>query len=280
MLRDAANLDLDLTGVGGENRVSEEIQCSMAEGVATIILNRPDRRNALNTRLLTMLREFVDELETKPDIRVVVIRGEGRAFCSGMDLQEMFERQGGGGPAPDPRSDLGEIVRRIEASRLVSIAMVHGDAFAGGCELALHCDLRIAGESARFAMTLARLGLVVPFAFGQKLVEVIGPAATREVLLTAQPVDAQRAYHMGLVSQVVPTVDLETRTYELARTIAANAPLALAGMKAIILRTLSGRERIDHTAVDALAERARNSNDAREGVRAFLEKRPAKFRGE
>ena len=98
--------------------------------------------------------------------------------------------------------------------------MVHGAAYAGGCELALHCDFRVAADAARFAMPLAKIGLVVPFALGQKLVEIIGPAFTRQILLTGQPVDAARAYEMGMVHAVVPAAELEKATYDLARTIA------------------------------------------------------------
>ena len=98
--------------------------------------------------------------------------------------------------------------------------MVHGAAYAGGCELALHCDFRVAADVTRFAMPLAKLGLVVLFPLGQKLVEIIGPAFTRQTLLTGQPVDARRAYEMGMVHTVVPAAELEQATYDLARTVA------------------------------------------------------------
>ena len=102
--------------------------------------------------------------------------------------------------------------------------MVHGDALAGGCEMALHCDLRVAADIACFGMPLARLGLIVPFELTCKLIEVIGPAFTKQFLLTAQPIEATRAYEMGLVHQVVPPADLELATYTMARAIAGNAP--------------------------------------------------------
>ena len=158
--------------------------------------------------------------------------------------------------------------------------MVNGDALAGGCELALHCDLRIAADVARFGMPLARLGLVVPFLLGHKLVEIVGPAFTKQILFTGQPVGAGRAYEMGMVHQLVPLAELEKATYDLARTIADNAPLSLAGMKATILRTVALREKIEHQDLDEMANRARKSADAREGVQAMLEKRKPAFRGE
>jgi enoyl-CoA hydratase/carnithine racemase len=182
--------------------------------------------------------------------------------------------------AADPESLVSAVLRRIEQSRHPTIAMVQGDAFAGGCELALHCDLRLVADVARFCMPLARIGLVVPFVLGQKLVEIIGPAHTRHLLFTGGVVDARRAYEIGMVHQVAAPADLEGVTYDLARAIAQNAPRSLAGMKAVIQRAVALRDRIEHADLDELAARARKSADAREGVRAMLEKRPPQFCGE
>ena len=200
--------------------MADELRCASADGVATVILNRPDKRNALNRALLDGLTACFAGLEDDPAVRVVVVRGAGPAFCAGMDLDE----------------------------------------------LALHCDLRIAAEPARFAMPLARIGLVVPFTLGQKLVEIIGPAHTRHLLLTGRPLPARRAWEIGMVHEVVAPADLERATAELARTIAGNAPLALAGLKATIARAISAREGVEHADLDALAARARKSRDAKEGV--------------
>src|SRR5881296_3232387 len=257
--------------------MADEILSSVADGIATLTLNRPERRNALNTAMLDELRRRFDELERDARVRVVVLRGAGTAFCSGRDLNEMSRRQR---DAQEPEADVIDLFRHIEASSRPSIAMVHGAAYAGGCELALHCDFRVAADVARFAMPLARIGLVVPFALGQKLVEIIGPAFTRQILLTGQPVDAGRAYEMGMVHAVVPAADLERATYDLAKTIADNAPLSLAGMKSTIRRALSLRERVEHKDLDEIARRARASTDAREGVRAMLEHRKPTFRGQ
>src|SRR5881296_3830576 len=257
--------------------MADEILSSVADGIATLTLNRPERRNALNTAMLDELRRRFDELERDAGVRVVVLRGAGTAFCSGRDLNEMSRRQR---DTQEPEADVIDLFRHIEASSRPSIAMVHGAAYAGGCELALHCDFRVAADVARFAMPLARIGLVVPFALGQKLVEIIGPAFTRQILLTGQPVDAGRAYEMGMVHTVVPAADLECATYDLAKTIAGNAPLSLAGMKSTIRRALSLRERVEHKDLDEIARRARASTDAREGVRAMLEHRKPTFRGQ
>jgi enoyl-CoA hydratase/carnithine racemase len=256
--------------------MTDEVMCAVADGVATVTINRPDKRNALNAAVLEGLTSSFRRLEDDPAVRVVVMRGAGTAFCSGMDLRELGARQGQG---DDPESPVVKVFQRIEGSRHPTIAMVQGDAYAGGCELALHCDLRVAADGARFAMPLARLGLIVPFPLGQKLVEIVGPAHTRQILFTGRPVDAWRAREMGMVHEVVPAAELEATTYDLARTIAANAPESLRGMKATIQRVVAGGEQIAHADLDDLARRARRSEDAREGVRAMLEKRPPVFRG-
>jgi enoyl-CoA hydratase/carnithine racemase len=256
--------------------MADEILTRVDDGVATVTLNRPDKRNAMNTALLQGLAACVEDLDRRADVRVVVMRGAGPAFCAGMDLREMGERRG----AADPESGVTRVLQRVESSRHPTIAMVHGDAIAGGCELALHCDLRIAAESARLGMPLARIGLIVPFPLLQKLVEIIGPAGTRELLFTGRPVDARRALAMGMVHRVVPASDVETATYALARDVAGNAPLSLSGIKASLLRAVALRERIDHADLDELALRAHRSADAAEGRRAMLEKRAPVFRGE
>jgi len=257
--------------------MADDVFSRIEDRIATVTLNRPEKRNALNQAVLAGLTRIFDDLEQNREVRAVVIRGEGRAFCSGMDLQEMKARQT---ETADPESGVTQVFQQIERSRHPTIAMINGDAYAGGCELALHCDLRVAAEGARFAMPLARIGLIVPFVLGQKLVEIVGPAFTREILLTARPVTTARAFEMGMLHQVVPARELEQATYELARTIADNAPISLAGMKQTILRAASAREQIPHADLDAATSRARKSADAREGVRAMLEKRRPNFKGE
>ena len=254
-----------------------EILCSIVNGIATVTLNRPEKRNALNSIVLNGLTETFHQLEMNAAVRVVVIRGEGKAFCSGLDLRELSARQQGNA---DPESGVIKVFQQIERSRHPTIAMVQGDALAGGCELALHCDLRVASEAARFGMPLARLGLVLPFVLSQKLIEIVGPAFTKQILFTGHPIDATRAYEIGMIHQLVAAGELENATMTLAQTIADNAPLSLAGMKQVIHRALSLRETIQNHDLHELVSRARKSMDAKEGVLAMLEKRKPAFRGE
>jgi enoyl-CoA hydratase/carnithine racemase len=256
--------------------MADEIQATVTDGIATVTMNRPAQRNAMNRALLDGLRKAFDDLEERTDVRVIVVRGAGPAFCSGMDLKEMEARGG----AADPESDVVDVLQRVERSKHPTIALVHGDAIAGGCELALHCDLRVMAETARIGMPLARIGLIVPFKLGQKLIEVIGPAHTRHLMFTGRPIDGRRALEIGMVHQVAPAAEVESATHALARTIADNAPLSLAGIKAVIQRSLELRNKLSHDDLDAAARKARASSDASEGRRAMLEKRKPTFRGE
>jgi enoyl-CoA hydratase/carnithine racemase len=256
--------------------MSDEILTAIADGVATVTLNRPAQRNAMNTALLTGLRAAFDDLDGRTDVRVVLVRGSGPAFCAGMDLKEMEFRGG----ARDPEGDVVGVLQRVERSRHPTIAVVHGDAIAGGCELALHCDLRVMADTARIGMPLARIGMIVPFPLGRKLVEIIGPAHTRALLFTGRPIDGRRAHEIGMVHQVAPAAEVEAAALALARTIADNAPLSLAGMKAVVQRVVTSRPEVEHADLDAAALRARKSRDASEGRRAMLEKRKPNFRGD
>jgi enoyl-CoA hydratase/carnithine racemase len=257
--------------------MADDVLCAVQQGIATITLNRPEKRNALNRKALEQLAGHLDVLEHHKDVRVVVFRGAGKAFCAGRDLRELGQQQ----QSPDtPHVDITQVFHKVERCRYPTIAMVHGDALAGGCELALHCDLRVAADLARFGMPLARLGLIVPFDLTRKLVEILGTASTKQLLFTAEPINGIRAYEIGMVHQVVPLAEVEQVTYEMAGSIARNAPLALAGIKTTILRTLSPQEGIEHADLDELVRQNRQSADAREGIRAWLEKRQPVFRGE
>ena len=174
---------------------------------------------------------------------------------------------------------LEEALHVLEALPQPTIAVVQGDAVAGGCELALHCDLRVAGDAARFSMPLARIGLAVPVRLVWKLVETIGQAATRELLFTGEAVDAATAHALGLVNRVVPGAELERTTTALAQQIARNAPLSLRAMKASAQRLAEQRRAIARDDLEELARQVRASADLQEGLAAQRERRTPVFRG-
>ena len=244
--------------------------------VATITLNRPDKRNALTTGMISRLHGDIERLASDGDVRVVVLRAAGAAFCAGLDLRELAEQRAAG--AAETHT-LEEALHVLEALPQPTIAVVQGDAVAGGCELALHCDLRVAGDAARFSMPLARIGLAVPVRLVWKLVETIGQAATRELLFTGEAVDAATAHALGLVNRIVPGAELERTTAALAQQIARNAPLSLRAMKASAQRLAEQRRAIARDDLEELARQVRASADLQEGLAAQRERRTPVFRG-
>ena len=253
--------------------MSDEILVAVADGVATVTLNRPDKRNAMNAALLRALPAAFDDLDARTDVRVVVVRGAGPAFSSGRDLREMESRAGG-----EPEVEIVPVLKKVEGSRWPTLAVIHGDAIAGGCELALHCDLRIAADGARLGMPLARIGLVPGFALGQKLVEIIGPAHTRHLLLTGRPIDAARALEIGLVEDVAAPADLDSTLETYLDALVAGGPDAVNAAKRLV-RDVAGRPPI--SVRDLTVERiagARVTAEGQEGMRAFLERRRPEWR--
>jgi len=245
------------------------------ENYATLTLNRPEKRNALNQALLDDINEAVTSIEKDKSIRAVVVRGEGRVFSSGLDLAEVDRLEGEHNPA-----NIQTVFQRLESMAVPTIAAVQGAAIAGGLELALHCDLRIATESAKLGMTLGRVGLMPPFDFTRKLIEVLGAPNTNKILFTAELVTAREALAMGMVHEVVADAELDGAAKVWAEKVAGNAPLSLRAMKATIRRCMSAANTAEHADIEKMASALRKSQDAREGVRAFLEKRKPVWRAE
>ncbi len=241
--------------------------------VRTVWMNRPEKRNALNPGMLDAMIAAMRE-PVAPDDRVVVIRGKGGGFCSGLDMAERRRTMGGG-----EASGIEVLLRAIELCPLPVVAVVQGDAIAGGNELALHCDLVVASEQARFGMSLAQVGLAPNWFLAKKLMEVLGPVTTREMLLLGDPLPARRLHDLGLIARCVPADALEAEAGRIITRLAANAPLSLKAMKAMTVRQLEFRDAIPHEDVDELVRAAIRSEDAQEGMLARLQKRVARFTG-
>jgi enoyl-CoA hydratase/carnithine racemase len=257
--------------------MAEEILTALEDHVYTITLNRPDKRNALTSPMIEKLEGAAAEAARRTDVRVVVVAGAGPTFCAGLDLRELAAQREAGAVETHGLEHALEI---LEQCPHPTIAAVQGDAVAGGCELALHCDLRVAADTARFAMPLARLGIAVPIALTWKLVDTIGAAATKELLFTGEPLGAESALALGLVNRVVAAADLERAVGDLARTIAHNAPLSVRAMKVFVQRLTEERRRLRRDDLEELFRQVRASGDAREGLAAQRERRPPIFRGE
>lgn len=255
----------------------ELVLTNRTDHICTLTLNRAEKRNALSGEMMECLGAAITAASEDSDLRVVVLRGAGPAFCAGLDLGELARPQSLG--SLDSRL-LKEVLEPLEACPTPTIAMVHGDAMAAGCQLALHCDLRVAAADARFAMPVARLGIAAPYPLTLKLVESVGAAATKELLFTGEIIDTERALRLGLVNRVVPFAALEEATNALAATIAANAPLAVRAMKQYARRASHALTAIPHGDLASVEAHVRQSADLREGLLARREKRKPAFRGE
>lgn len=256
---------------------SSTIRVERSGGIARITLNRPDRLNSFTAAMHAELRSALDTLG---DARVVVLTGEGRGFCAGQDLNDRAV-------APGQAVDLGEtverdwnpLVRRLAALRQPVIAKVNGVAAGAGANIALACDLVVAGSSARFIQSFAALGLIPDSGGSWHLPRLVGQARALGLALTGEPLSAERAAEWGLIWKCVADAELDREVDALAERLAALPPLGLAAIKQLI-RTTGGRS-LD-AELDLQRDEMRRlgfTADYREGVAAFLEKRPAVFEG-
>ena len=241
--------------------------------IRTVTLNRPEKRNALDSQMLDELLAAFSAVPEQEE-RVVVLRALGSVFCAGLDLRERIAGAPVGGASP-----IEGVLHAIEHYPLPVVAIVQGDAIAGGNELALHCDFVVASKDASFGMSLAQIGLAPTWFLAKKLLEVAGPVATREVLLLGNPLSATRMFELGIISRAVAPDQLESTAEAIINRLAANAPLSLKAMKALLVREMRFRDGIAHTDIDALVDAARTSADAQEGIAARLEKRSPNFHG-
>lgn len=249
----------------------EKIRVAIADGVRTVTLARADKRNALDTDMLDALTATFRRTPDK-DERLTVVRADGTVFCSGLDLRVR-------GAGTVGAASIETMLHALENYPLPVVAVVQGDAIAGGNELALHCDFVVAAETARFGMSLAKIGLAPTWFLAKKIVEIAGPVGAREILLLGDLLTAARMHDLGLIARVAPPEKLEAAAQQIITRLAANAPLSLRAMKAVLVRAMTFRDAIPHADVDALVRAASESADAREGIAALLEKRPAQFTG-
>jgi 2-(1,2-epoxy-1,2-dihydrophenyl)acetyl-CoA isomerase len=256
---------------------------TVKDGVVVLTLNRPDRLNAMSPAMLDAMLEALPRLADDSAVGVVVLTGAGRGFCAGGDVKAMAEgREFGGDTLEDKASALRacmEVSRWLHEMPKPTIAMVRGAAAGAGLSLAMACDMRIAGDSARFAPAFARVGYSGDFGGSWFLTQLVGTAKARELYYTAEILGADQALALGLVNRVVPDAALKDETMALARRMAAGPRVALRYMKrnmnaaeAGTLKDLLDLEAWHHT-------RCGMTEDHREAARAFVDKREPVFRG-
>lgn len=255
----------------------ETLLVDIEDRVAIITINRPDRRNALNAAVRAELIDALDRLRDDDAVRVVVLTGAGdRAFVAGADITEFAERS----PLEQRAAMSGRrVFDEVAAFPKPTIAMVNGVALGGGCELAMACDMRIAGSSARFGQPETRLGLIPGGGGTQRLPRLVGAGRALRMILTGEAVAAEEAHRIGLVDELAEDTELRGRTLELAKAMAAASPVALRLAKAAVAAAWETPLSAGLAMERELFITAFASDDRREGVTAFLSKRNPEFSG-
>jgi enoyl-CoA hydratase/carnithine racemase len=260
---------------------TDPVLLEISEGIATITLNRPDNRNSMTPEVLARFRERVAAVRTEASVRVVIVTGTGASFCAGADFRATPALAGGAGEALPAGRSFATYEPFLEVFELEvpTIAALNGHAVGGGLGLALVCDLRIANREARYGANFARLGFHSGMAISHLLPRIVGVAAAADLLFTGRLVKGEEAAALGLVNVAVEPARVAEVALEKARAIAAAAPLAVRLMKRSLYAG-AGWDPRGAAWQEALAQSATlATEDAREGIRALLEKREPKFTG-
>ncbi len=255
----------------------ELLLLDISDRIATVTINRPDKLNALSDPLMRELAAAMDELAANQDVGAIIITGAGRAFVAGADISRLAAAESG---ELEKYARFGQSVfRRIELSSKPVIAAVNGFALGGGCELALACHIRIASTLAKFGLPEVKLGLIPGYGGTQRLPRLVGRGVALQLILTGDQIDGTEAARVGLANAVVEADALLPAARAMAATMLKNAPIAMAhALEAVDVgldATLEDGLRLEARLFGALETTA----DMREGTKAFLEKRPAKFLG-
>jgi enoyl-CoA hydratase len=248
------------------------------QSVATVVFNRPAMRNAISLAMWTEIARVTETLDRDASVRAIVYRGAGTAaFASGADISEFAEQRKDTESALRYNAQTTAAYTTIRECAKPTVAMIFG--FCMGGAMAVACDLRFAAEGSKFGIPAARLSIIYGADSVGQLVDLVGPAFAKDILYSARTVDDREALAMGFIQRLVPADDLERYTYDYLRTVADNAPLSVRGAKVTIESYLHGLTDERRKKLRDLTIEATESEDYREGTRAFLEKRAPRFLG-
>ncbi|MBE9605913.1 enoyl-CoA hydratase/isomerase family protein [Acetobacteraceae bacterium H6797] len=261
-------------------RAGGKILASVTDGVGRVVFNQPEKRNAMSVEMWAGMVESLDAFEADPEVRVVVLAGAGdKAFVSGADISQ-FEKNRADFDAQreyDKITSSGR--RRLAAFPKPVIASIRGFCLGGGLGIAMNTDLRIAADDAQFGIPAAKLGIAYTMDMVSLLTSLVGPAHARMMLYSGERIDAAEAQRIGLVNRTVPVEQLEQVVNKLASTLAANAPLTMRAAKLTVTAAITDASLREMGAVDEAIAACFDSEDYREGRRAFMEKRKPDFKG-
>jgi len=259
-----------------EKKNFENLLINIEDEVALITINRPKALNALNSSTLKELKEVVEEIETRKDIKVVILTGSGeKAFVAGADISEMVNATPKEGRAMAILAH--GVFEKLENIPQVTIAAVNGFALGGGCEISMACDIRIASDNAKFGQPEVNLGILPGFGGTQRLPRLVGKGRAKELIFTTDMIDANEAYRIGLVNKVVAKEELLGTCKEMAKKILSKGSYAVSLAKACINTGLDTDIKSGCKYEADIFGLSFASPDKKEGMEAFLEKRPAKL---
>jgi enoyl-CoA hydratase len=274
----SADFAADLSPVAEPGEVADSVGLRLCGPMAVVTLSRPASHNALSFGSWLRIAQVFDELGGDRDLRAIVVRGAGeRAFSAGANIEEFPALRMSAEAALDYNAAISNALEAVMGFELPTVAMVRGLAVGGGCELAAACDLRIAATDARFGIPIGRLGVTLGPSEARAIVRLIGPARLKDLLFTGRLVDASEALAIGLVNRVVPVEELAAATAAVVSAIVSSAPTTIRAGK--LAADTSGRP-LSHRDEDVLARLTREAYDGadlKEGVAAFLERRPPRF---
>ena len=263
---------------------SDEVLYEVSEGIATLTLNRPERLNTISGPMLHLLARLLVKANEDPAVRVVVLTGTGRAFCAGLDLVDATQGSGIGSDKQQQAVSVNLDLRNTPPTVLFAmdkptICALNGSAAGYGMDTAMGCDIRIAGESAKMAAAFVKRGVVPESGGTWILPRLLGWAKAAELIFTGRTLSARESLELGLVNHVVPDAELAAKTREIALEMAANAPLAVQSAKRLMRMGLSEsfNDHVHHVYLQFL--QLIRTQDFKEGMTSFLEKRPADFQG-
>ncbi len=261
--------------------MSDTILVEREGQIATVTLNRPRQRNAVTFAMWKTLIDLSRRIDADPEVRVVILRGAGdNAFSAGADISEFESHRSNSEQARKYAEAFEGALEAVAAIGKPTISMIRGFCVGGGLELATSTDLRIASDDSRFGVPIAQLGILVGYKEMRSLVALVGPGAAMDLLLTARMISGADALRIGLISELSPADDVERLTYSLARHICALAPLSARSHKQILRTVLNNPGLVNLSPEEqALPFDCYDTEDFREGRRAFLDKRPPQFRG-
>ena len=271
---------LDVPNSADKSYADGKILQSIADGVGVITFNNPEKHNAMSLDMWEGLGSALVELRDDPEVRVVIMVGAGdKAFVSGADISQ-FEKTRHNAEASEEYSKKSAAQRALLADYpKPTIASIRGFCLGGGMQVAMLADIRIASENSQFGIPAAKLGIAYGYDGLKHLVSLVGPSWARLIMYTGMRIDSAEAVRIGLVDRVVPDTELWNATSEIARTISGNAPLAIKAAKITIAQILKDPDKRDMDAIKAIGTACMDSEDFREGRRAFMEKRKPLFKG-